>query len=135
MAVRVTRAGVALTVGIIVLTGLILGGFFLVKNQGEQARRDEAIKIAEQNLKEQSENGVALNEGDKKDESKQEETSEQEQGASGEGMPATGGTGGQSVTELPQTGAGDALPIVGAGLIVLLSVAYYQSRRALLESL
>ena len=53
MAVRITQAGVALTVGIIIVTGLIIGGFFWVKTAGEQARRDDAIKIAEQNLEKQ----------------------------------------------------------------------------------
>ena len=37
MAVRITRAGVALTVGIIVVTGLIIGGLFWIRGAGQQA--------------------------------------------------------------------------------------------------
>ena len=51
---RLTRAGVLFFVGVIVLAGLVTGGIFLVKNHSEAVRREEAIKIAEKNLEEQS---------------------------------------------------------------------------------
>lgn len=51
---RLTRMGVFFAIGIVVLAGLVTGGIFLVRNHGEQVRRDEAVKIAEQNLKDQS---------------------------------------------------------------------------------
>jgi len=51
---RVTRVGVLFIIGIIVLAGLVTGGIFLVKNRGEAVRREEAVKIAEQNLEDQS---------------------------------------------------------------------------------
>ena len=51
---RLTRAGVLFFVGVIVLAGLVTGGIFLVKNHGEAVRREEAIKIAEKNLEDQS---------------------------------------------------------------------------------
>lgn len=52
---RLTRAGILFIVGVLVLGAIVTGGVFMVKNQGEAVRRDEAIKIAEQTLKDQSE--------------------------------------------------------------------------------
>jgi cytoskeletal protein RodZ len=52
---RLTRFGVLFFVGIILLASLVTGGVLLVKNRGEAARREEAVQIAEQELKEQSE--------------------------------------------------------------------------------
>jgi hypothetical protein len=51
---RLTRTGLLFVIGIIVLGGLVTGGIFLVKNHGEVVRRDQAVKIAETNLKDQS---------------------------------------------------------------------------------
>jgi hypothetical protein len=51
---RLTRTGILFVVGIIVLGGLVTGGIFLVKNHGEAVRHDQAVKIAEQNLKDHS---------------------------------------------------------------------------------
>ena len=48
---RITRAGILFIVGVLVLGAIVTGGIFLVKNHGEAVRRDEAIKIAEQTLK------------------------------------------------------------------------------------
>jgi len=139
MAVHVTRAGVALTVGIIVVTGLIIGGLFWAKERGEQARRDDAIQVAEQNLEEQSNEDVALNEGETNNEEENQGTEAPAQsgnestqsGTSNSGSPAmpAGGT----TTELPQTGPGDAVSFIGAGLVTFAAIAYYRSRRALLE--
>ena len=52
---RLTRTGAVFVIGILVLGGLVTGGIFYVKNHGEQVRREEAVKIAEENLKNQSE--------------------------------------------------------------------------------
>ncbi len=98
MAIRVTRGGVWLAVGIIVLAALIFGGLYLVRERGEQARREDAIAIAEQNLEEQSNEGTPI--------VVEEETAEEE--ASGE-ETAPNGTEQQSdatsPSELPATGA------------------------------
>lgn len=51
---RITRAGVVFVGGLIILAVLIFGGIWFVQNRGEQTRREEAIKVAEQNLQEQS---------------------------------------------------------------------------------
>lgn len=151
MAVRITRAGVALTVGIIVVTGLIIGGFFWAKQSGEQARRDAATKIAEQNLEDQSKN-VALNNGDKGNSSQSSQNSSQNsdntnnssQSSSNSSDTQSGTTNQQgtgtsngssnqsSATELPKTGISDVTPIIGAGLLAFVGAAYYRSRRSLL---
>jgi len=51
---RLTRTGALFVIGILVLGGLVTGGVFLVKNHGEAVRRDQAVKIAEQNLEDKS---------------------------------------------------------------------------------
>ena len=138
MAGRITGAGVALVVGIIVVIGLIIGGLFWARQSAEQARNDETAKIAQEQLEKESNEDVALNEGEKKDENKDESKQENSPNTSGgtsntNQSPSTIPSGGQSATELPQTGPADALPIVGAGLLAFASFAYYKSRRALLE--
>lgn len=128
MAVRITRAGVALTVGIILLTGLIVGGLLWAKNSGEQARREEALQIAEQNLEEQSRQDVALNEGDEDKQEAGEQGSSQQQG--GSAAPAIPGTGRDTATveTLPETGASDGLVVLLAGILTYAGVALYRSR-------
>lgn len=139
MAIRITQAGVGLTVGIIVVAALIIGGLFLVKNQGEQARREETIKVAEKNLEKQSDQEVALNEADK-DENKEsesnsgqgssEESAQQEEGAASSGEQSVSSTNsGASVDELPATGPSDSFAIVVLALLTFSTAAYIQSRR------
>ena len=142
MAVRITRAGVALTVGIIVLTGLLIGGLFWVRESGEQARRDEAVKIAEEKLEEQSGNDVALNEGDEGSEATNEATEgnteqqpadESTSEETGQDIPATGVDEPEQADELPQTGVADVAPFMALGLLTFAGVSYYRSRRVLLD--
>lgn len=134
MAIRITQAGVALTVGIIILTGLIVGGFFLVKNSGEQARRDEATKIAQQNLEEQSRDEVALESEDSQAPPKEEsptgeeatstppaDTSATETEAEAAQQPAA--------EQLPQTGPAEQLSNVMALTLLTFSVASYVNSR------
>ena len=150
MAVRITRAGVALTVGIIVVTGLIIGGLFWAKQSGEQARHNAATKIAEQNLEDQSKN-IALNNGD----SSSNNSSNSSQNSSNSSSNTTDNFGSttqnnssdnsnstnnssnssqsSSTTELPKTGISDITPIIGAGLLAFIGAAYYRSRRTLFE--
>ncbi len=61
MALGITRAGVGLIIGIIVFTLLVLGGLYVVTQRSEQARREDAIEIAEQKLAAASNEEVALN--------------------------------------------------------------------------
>lgn len=136
MAVYVTRAGVALTVGIIVLTGVVVGGLFLLKHQGEQARRDEAITIAEQQLEQQSNDGVALNEGD------QATTEEESSQSSGDNAATNNSRDEQAsesnsssntdvITHLPETGSSDLVSLVAIALLTFTGVSYIASRRSL----
>ncbi len=147
MAIRVTRAGVWLTVGIIVLTGAVLGGLYIAAQRGEKARRDEAIAIAEKNLQEQSKNDTALNQGSGT--SGEDSTNESATGQSGssgstESNGATGGTSSSNsaspnnsasqqatVSELPQTGPVSGLfaALVG-GIVTYAVIAYVRSRNA-----
>lgn len=114
---RITRAGVVFVVGILVLAGLVFGGIWFVNERGEQARRDEAIKIAEQQLEEQSEVATETNSGTVSADE------EQENGA-------TPSTGSEENVELPETGA-EIMQILAVTMLTL-SVAYYvSSRRAL----
>lgn len=134
MAVHITRAGVALTVGIIVLTGLIIGGLFWARGLGEQARREEAIAIAEQNLQADSNKEIVLDEG------ASDSTGEAQSGqGSGEAAGEQGATAAPSddsvatqqpaADELPQTGPADGLFLIVLGLLAYAGTAYYQSRR------
>lgn len=144
MAVRITGAGVALTVGIIIVTGLIIGGLFWIRGAGEQARRDEATKIAQQQLEEESRNDVALNDGDEEKASENESHSSAESGTSNNGNEQststhTGGatsdsntsTAGGAASELPRTGAGDIMPVVALALLVFSMASYIVSKRQL----
>ena len=136
MAVRITRAGVALTVGIILVTGLIISGLFWVKQTGEQARRDDAIAIAEQTLQQESANDGALNEG-QVETSTDESTTDTSTTIPGDSPADTNESApssneGASVNELPVTG-GEGISSVIAVLAITFSVAaYLQSRRQLL---
>ncbi len=127
--VRPTRSGVLMTIGIIVLAGLLLGGLFWLKQTGEQSRRDEAISTAEQQLQQESEQGVALNEGDTtQTENTNEETSE------GQAQSDTSSVASSAadVQELPQTGpAANVIGMVVVGLVTFAIASYYRSRRLL----
>lgn len=159
MAVRITQSGVALTVGIIILTGLIIGGLFWVKQTGEQARRDEAVQIAEEKLEEESNNGVALNDGEEAEKNESErsngettspaeenpesipgaETAPNESSSDTQTSDELAQTGTdvpeETVTELPETGLADTGVVLVLGTATFAAVTYYRSRRSLLESL
>ncbi|MFZ1250798.1 MAG: LPXTG cell wall anchor domain-containing protein [Candidatus Microsaccharimonas sp.] len=136
MAVRITRAGVALTVGIILAAVLVIAGLLWVKNAGEQARREEAVKIAEQNLRDQANTETALND----ESTNEQENSSQNQSEAtpndtteNSGSVATNPQSADSTAELPQTGPSGIAAIFGTGLLTFFGVAYYRSRRSLLK--
>ena len=132
MAVYTKRTGLALTVGIIILSLVALGGLYLVKNQGEQARREEAVKVAEERLKAESEQEVAVDET-VTEEVAVEDGTQTDDATAGDTIPATGPT--EDVTaaaELPQTGPAQAGAVVVLGAITYAIVTYVRSRRVLL---
>ena len=131
MAVRITRAGVALTVGIIVLTGLVIGGLLWVKHTGDVARRDQAVAIAQQNLEKDSNKGVVLNDGSSSKDNSQssQQQSSQQQSNSQSASNSSDGTA-PSASELPQTGPSNGLSFIMIGILVFLGMSYTQSRRA-----
>lgn len=121
---RITRTGIVFVLGIIILIGLVLGGIWLVRDRGEQVRRQEALKVAEQNLESQSETETQTN----TESSPAPAATETESS----GTAATSGTGGASSNELPQTGA-DASHIIIIALLALAAGYYASSRRAVRE--
>lgn len=131
MAVRITRTGVGLIIGIIVVAGIVLTGLVVAKQRGEQARRDEAVKIAQQNLESQSQNG-ALNEGDTTTDKGNGKTSDNKDGATNNGDKKPEKT--PNTSELPQTGPVDSvLSLVAVALLAFSVTSYVTSRHALLK--
>ncbi len=131
MAVRLTRAGVALTVGIIILTGMIVGGLFILKNSGEQARREDAIEVAQQNLEKQSDNDTALNEGTPDKEPEADKSGDAGNETAPEEAPVTGTS--PAPGALPQTGTGDTiLALLAVAALAYAGASYYRSRHAAL---
>lgn len=132
--VRPTRGGVLMIIGIIVLAALLLGGLFWLKQSGEQARRGEAISTAEQQLQQESDKGVALNEGDTpQDQDKDQQSSNtQTQSGSSATTNETNSSNLQNATELPQTGLEtNVFGLIVAALVTFVAVSYYRSRRGL----
>jgi FtsZ-interacting cell division protein ZipA len=107
---RLTRTGVLFVIGIIVLAGLVFGGIVLVRERGEQARRNEAIKVAEQSLKDESEVAV---------------TPVEEKPAAEESTAMQS----QTTTELPQTGP-ELTGLIAVTILSLSAAFYVTSRRA-----
>lgn len=128
MAVRITRAGVALTVGIIVLTGIIVGGLLWAKEAGEQARREEAIKVAEQRLEEQSRDEVARDDSDKTTPEAEQAPGDEHANHDTPGQTPQTGADQSAVDTLPETGANDGLAILVAAITTYSVVAYLRSR-------
>lgn len=131
MAVRMTRAGVTVTVGIIILTSLLIGGLLWVKHAGDAARRDQAISIAQQNLEKDSNKGVVLNDGSSsKDDSQSTQQQKSQQQTSSQSTPNGSSGTASSASELPQTGPSTDLTFIVIGVLVFVGASYVQSRRA-----
>jgi hypothetical protein len=114
---QITRAGVVFVIGILVLAGLVFGGIWFVNERGEQARRDEAIKIAQQQLEEQSEVATETNTGTVPVDE------EEENGP----VPSSSG---EERVELPETGP-EIVHILAVTALALSAAYYVSSRRAL----
>lgn len=137
MAIRnVTRAGVGLVVGIIILGVLVWGGLSIVRDRGEQARQAEAIKIADEQLKTESEKGVALNPDKDKDSNPKTESQNGISGSGSQGSTSTAQPGGSTsgsasnAAELPKTGP-EAASIVALGLLTFATLSFVRSRQLL----
>ena len=135
MAIRnVTRAGVGLVVGIIILGLLVLGGLWLVRERGETARREEAITIAEQQLQQDSNEDAALNGNESSNEATDEATTDdtpavadEPAGATENDRPATAAEP-EATTTLPQTGP-EAASIAVLGVLSFAVVSFIRSRK------
>lgn len=122
---QITRTGVVFVIGIIVLIGLVLGGLWLVQERGEQARRQEAAKIAEQNLESQSESGAQTpaTTGDNTNAGTVAAPNDTEAETQTSTVAAT------HSGDLPQTGA-DISQLLILALVTLAAAYYVTSRRA-----
>ena len=127
---RLTRTGILFVIGVVVLAGLVFGGIVLVRQRGEQVRRDEAVKVAEQNLKEQSEVATVPADESSASESEAEAAAAQEAAENAAGSNAAASATGQ----LPETGPADDFGRIIAVTILATSVAFYvSSRRSLVR--
>ncbi len=134
MAIRsVTRAGVGLVVGIIILAALVFGGIWFLRERGEQAQRQEAINIAEEQLEAESGEEVAIgSEEDTKDETDK-ESEAIPQGGAAPAQPAQP-TKTSNSSQLPQTGP-EASSIIGLGLLTFLVASFIRSRKVISSEL
>ena len=124
MAMHITRTGVTLTVGIIVLTALLIGGLFWVKNAGEQARHDQAITAAEETLKNETDNSPIAKEDEKGSESN-------DNSADNGNVVSSGSSSSTSASNLPETGTSEVfITALLLGLVAYAMAIYFQSRRA-----
>jgi len=129
MAIRtVTRAGVGLVVGIIILGLLVLGGLWLVRERGEQARREEAITIADQQLQAESDEGVALNTDEGANEKPAEPAPTEESPATASPTDNSAARQPSSATELPQTGP-EVASVVVVGILSFALMSFIRSRK------
>jgi len=126
---RLTRTGVLFVIGIVVLAGLVTGAVFLVKGRGEQVRRDEAVKVAEQNLREQSQGPIASDTDN--DAAEQEAKAKAEADAKAAEEAKNAEIAAVDPNQLPQTGPADDFGRILVVTILATSVAFYVgSRRA-----
>ena len=109
---RITRAGGIFIVVTILLAGLLIGGIYLVRERGKQARQQEAAEIARQNLEEVADGPVVI------------AREEPEPTA-----PDTNTTD-PTPTELPETGPA-SLGLLAVAALTFFSAAYGVSRQAL----
>ena len=131
MAIRnVTRAGVGLVLGIIILAVLVYAGLWFVRERGEQARREEAISIADQQLQAESDGEVAIDVDDEA-ETQAPTAPESEQSTT---IPQTGTSTEQSssAAELPQTGPAEQfMSIIVLALVAFSVTTYVVSKKRL----
>jgi len=129
MAIRtVTRAGVGLVVGIIILAALVFAGLWFVRERGDTARREEAINIAEQRLEAESEQDVAIDTNEGAASNEESENTEQNQGSTAAPQTGNSATQPSGTSTLPQTGP-EASSVIIVGLLTFVTVAFIRSRK------
>ncbi len=127
MAIRqVTRAGVGLVVGIIIIALLVFGGLWLVNQRGEQARREEAINIADEQLRADSDQDIAIDTNT--DTAPAEESQPQETTPTTQPSNTAAAPEATTATELPQTGPGVG-PFVMVGILAFAVGSFIHSRK------
>jgi FtsZ-interacting cell division protein ZipA len=119
---RITRTGVVFVIGVMVLVALVLGGIWLVRDRGEQTRRQEAAKIAEQNLQAQSEAPADVVQSTNNGTVAPTESTETD-------SPLVATTTGAAQSTLPETGI-DVSRVAIISVLVLAIAYYATSRRA-----
>lgn len=124
---RPTRAGIVFIIGVVLLIALVVGAIWFVRERGEQARRDEATQIAQQEQQAQEE------QQNSEDAPASEETPAPEDGTVTEETPAETepevATTAPAPNELPQTG-GELQALIGVIFLSLATALYVGSRRA-----
>ncbi len=110
----ITVKGIVATVAVIVLAALIIGGLYVVRERSEQLRREEAIKVAQEQLETQTSDPVSVN--------------VEENGASIK-EEATAGSGDFVGDKLPETGVSDLGALIAMVLLTATVTSFWQSRR------
>jgi len=128
---RLTRTGILFVVGVVVLAALVFGGIVLVRQRGDQVRRDEAVKVAEQNLKNDS--GVAVAPGAESNDANK-ATADTNTNADTSANTGTASTNSSAATapsadQLPKTGPADDFGRIISVTILASSVAFYVASR------
>lgn len=120
----ITVKSIVAAVAIIVLTALIIWGLYVVRERGDVARREEAVKVAQERLDEIAKQEVKEPVTDTATQNGDSEVAVNEGNATAE--PNTSG-----VSALPQTGPSDGMGIIGAALVVFAVASYASSVRNL----
>jgi len=120
----ITIKSIVSVVAIIVLATLIIWGLYVVRERGEVARREEAVKLAQERLDE-----IARQEVKDPDSNTNNQNSEPETAVNEGGSSQQVNEGGSS--ELPQTGPSDAISIVSLALVIFAVTSYAYSARHL----
>jgi predicted lipid-binding transport protein (Tim44 family) len=129
---NLTRTGIALLIGIIILAVLVIGGLLFLRDRGEQARREQAIEVADQQLKQDSDRDIAIDSGNGNNQAEAEASPSSEPAPStapADTNPAPSST--PEASALPETGP-ELTPLVAIALLSFAAVSYQQSRRRLL---
>lgn len=112
----ITVKGIFMAVAIIVIAGLIVGGLYVARDRSESAKREEAIKTAQEKLDEIASNEVkdpeVISEGDKNSNKVDDFGSDTEESS-------------EAVANLPETGSAESIAALIAAATITYSAAFY----------